>query len=148
MMHQEESKAICAFPTKANPPHLGLVLELFQIADKYSKIYVLYYDDPTLMPTESCINVLKSIICKFTDKYVVLKSPFNMEKIEFLPDQLKELGITEIVTTSNKIYKNCAINHIPVRRLTRAKGYHDVQQQIAYSHGFLLDSLNEKFKGR
>lgn len=147
-MSEEASDKIVAYPTRDNPPHLGTLMELASVADTYDTVYVVYCGGDGIVSPTKWVQMVDSVLGTFTDKFKYITSGVNFTDIKKLPVELQELGVTKIVTSSNKIFMQCAINGVRAARLTKAQCYYNLFQQLAYSKGFIMDNLINKFKHR
>jgi len=148
MMEAEQQK-ICVFPTKSNPPNIGMIIDILNIGDVYDKIYIAYYDSPILLRIDQCIELLNAVFSRVdSEKYTIIKTKHDFSNINDMPSEFKELGVQCVVTTSNHIYSNCMAKEIPVQRMLRTKGFNDIYQQIAYNRSYIYESIRGIFKDR
>lgn len=145
-LNSDDKQNIAAYITRENPPHLGLILELAALADKYDKVYIVYCGGDGLVSTDDFAQMVLGVFGKFTDKYEVLKADTDFTKIQVLPEYLRKRGVDYIVTSSNTIYINCALHGIKAVRMKKAPCYYNMFQQTAYGKGMIMDNLKRKFK--
>jgi len=150
-MTKDEIK-ICAFTVKANPPHMGVILALFKLLDYYNQVIIAYYASDGLLQVDQCtsmINIITSRVNKLAGKEVfkIIELDIDFSTISHFPKELKDAGVSMLVTTSNRVYANCTTKGIPVQRLTRARGFRDFYEQIAFTRGFLEDNVRDIFRG-
>lgn len=149
-MTEEDTKQVAVFPCKANPPHFGLILELFYAADLFEHVFVAVYNKSSVIPVERAIQLLEQVLSKYGDgsKFTVIACGYDFSKIDSMPTDYVNMGVTMVVTPSEKIFANfVSKSNKNIVKLRRAVGWHDIYEQIAFTRGYVLDSLRAKFRG-
>ena len=143
----KKTKFNAAYQIKANPPHLGNILEIMYAMERFNKIYIVVYDKPTLLSTDQCIEMLNAIFMKVDkDKFMFARSTIDFEHMNELPKELIDNDVTHIITASDKVYANLKSKGFPyIIRVPHPSGFYDDYQQIAYGRGYLLDRVKSKF---
>lgn len=141
----EDEPKIAAYVTKSNPPHLGTMMELSLLHDKFDKVYVIYYGSGGMLSSNDWISCLDSILSRITDKYEVITMDYDFDNLQSMPLELKELGVSQIITSSNKVLMQCALHKVECQRIRKAPYYEDSFQQLAFGKGMILSSLRKKF---
>lgn len=132
--------AVAIFPTRSNPPTYGKMLSLYHIIDNYDKIYVIVYDNPTLISTAKVVSMLKVVLCKFTDKFEVISSSTNFAKVTLLPDSIPKHDA--ILTTSKHVFANLAEKgYSNIILIPKAVGWDSTFNRIAFHRSLTYEQV-------
>lgn len=147
-MNKPKLKA--AYQLKANPPHMGNILEIIFHMNRFKKIYIVVYDKPTLLSSDQCIEMLKCVLDKMSKtKFVFIKSEVDFEHMSTFPIELLEAKVTHIITSSERVIANLKSKGFPfITFVPHPTGFYDDYQSIAYSRGFTLDRVRSNFQFR
>ena len=144
-MTDNSEQKIGAYITKSNPPHLGVLMEAAVMSERFDTVYIIYYGGDGTLTSSDWVATIKSVVEKISDRYKVISTPFNFDTIQKVPEYIKKLGVTQLVTSSNKVLMQCAIHEIPCARVRKAPYFYDVFQQKAFGKGMILTNLKKRF---
>jgi len=150
LIKKQQKKPIILFPINANPLHFGHLIMLNHLIPLSSKIYIVLYDHPEVIDTNSSIFLLESILKNYKCKYKlkVMASKTNFTEINELPKEFIDKKAFYIATCSKKIYSNLASKGYPyLIFLKKPFGWNDFYQSIAFLRSIALANIEHlKFK--
>jgi hypothetical protein len=106
-----------------------------------SKVYIVLYDKPEVIDTESSKFLLYSIISNYKDKnkIEVLTSKANFAELNEIPEDFLKKEAFTIATSSRKIYSNLVSKGYPyILFLKKPFGWRDCYQATAFLRSVAL----------
>ena len=139
-----KEKPIALFLIEANPPTFAIVNDVIIHLDKFSKIIVVVWDKPRVMPTSVSLNLLQRVF-SLSDKIEVISHKADFGDIQSIPIDLPEHDV--ILTTSDFVYNNLVLNGMTnVISTSRISGWNQLYSRKAYQQSVSLDYFLDKGK--
>lgn len=119
-----EHQDIALFPVKANPPHLGHILTLLRLKDRYRKIMISILDVNLFIEPKEIIEILDKVLKYFPQKFY-----YNIHRQSLSNSDFKELtdklDFDVVVSGNRKVLDNaikCGLKADFIERTPYYKG--------------------------
>lgn len=133
------------YPTISNPPTFGTIFALFNICDKYDKIYVVVRDIRLVMSPEQVKNMLEFVLCRYTPKFSVIISKMDFRHDTNITSDIPEFD--KIITSDIDVYANLlSKGYKNINLISFPIGWDNDFHRIAYERSNMYTKLRNDIK--
>lgn len=137
-----EKKAVILL--ESQPPHMGELLQVLRVLQKYETLYICVNAFPSVMPLAIVYEMWAIILQPYATRIHIIASKLQFKSVmkSDLPTTFEDC----IYLTSNReTFVHLSSMNVSIELIPRASGFNSTFYQVAYRQSRALDWLENKF---